>query len=285
MSVLTLQRRRLLQGALALLVASPRVSASAAQPTLTWGIDYGGQTDPQLARAYQLLVLEPDHPRPIEPLRGPGSRLLGYVSLGEIERSRPFVGELELAGALKAPNPNWPDARFADLRHPAWKRLLLERIVPEVLAKGYDGLFLDTLDNAEAMERAGDQGMVMAALGLIKAVRQRFPDITLMMNRGYALLPAAAPYVDIILGEAMASRWSFADKHYEMTSDADWGWQADQLHAAKRVHPALVLATLDYWDPADRKTVAALYRRERTAGFVPYVATLALDRLLAEQAA
>lgn len=280
MSGLKLQRRSLLQAALALL-ASPDVAVGQ-KAKFAWGIDYGPKTEPSVARDFDLLVLEPDHPRPIAPLRGPNARLLGYVSLGEVEKTRPFTPELDRAGALKAPNPNWPDARYVDLREPAWAAMVLDRIVPEVLAKGYDGLFLDTLDNAEAMQAAGDAGMVAAAVGLVKALRQRFPRITLMMNRGYALLPAAAPHVDIILGEAMASRWSFAEKKYEMVSEADWRWQADRLLGAKQVNPALILATLDYWDPADRKTVAALYARERAAGFAPYVATLALDRLLPE---
>ncbi|MEG8042050.1 hypothetical protein QP164_04330 [Sphingomonas sp. LR59] len=40
--------------------------------------------------------------------------------------------------------------------------------------------------------------------------------------------------------------------------------------------------TLDYWNPADTTQIAALYARESAAGFSPYVATLALDRLMPE---
>lgn len=250
-----------------------------------WGVDYGPATDPQLARRMDLLVLEPHHPRPIAPLRGPGARLLGYVSLGEVERSRPYLAALDQAGAMRAPNPHWPDARHVDLRHPAWRDLLLDRIVPEILALGYDGIFMDTLDNAEAMERENPQtakGMVAAGGALVAALRARFPGIALMLNRGYAALPEAASHIDYLLGESMASRWSFADRRYEKLSDSDWQWQADRLRAAKARNPALVVMTLDYWDPADRRTVAALYARERAAGFHPYVATLALDRLIAE---
>ena len=145
-----------------------------------WAIDYGAATDPELARSYDLLVLEPDHARPIAPLRGPTTRIIGYLSLGEIERTRPDVAALDRAGALRAPNPTWPDARFADLRHPAWRAVLIERMIPAILAKGYDGLFLDTLDNAEAMERAdpaGNAGMVDAAVALVQAIRSSFPSI------------------------------------------------------------------------------------------------------------
>lgn len=250
-----------------------------------WGIDYGPATDPLLARACRLLVLEPHHARPIAPLRGPGATLLGYVSFGEVERGRPYFAELDEAGALGAANPHWPDARTADLRHPAWRAAVVERIVPAVLALGYDGIFIDTMDNAEAMERqnpVANMGMMAAGATLIAAVRARFPAIRIMLNRGYAVLPAVARSIDQVLGEAMASRWNFASQRYELLSDADWRWQAERLRAGRAVNPALDLTTLDYWDPADPVQVAALYARERAAGFRPYVATLALDRLIPE---
>jgi hypothetical protein len=103
-----------------------------------------------------------------------------------------------------------------------------------------------------------------------------------MLNRGYALLPDVAPHIDVILGEAMASRWNFAAERYELTTVDDWMWQANLLRSAKQENPALIVTTLDYWDTGDPKTIAKLYEREREAAFHPYVATLALNRLLPE---
>jgi polysaccharide biosynthesis protein PelA len=262
-----------------------RRNATAAVQSLSWGIDYGPRTDPGIARNFGLLVLEPDHLRPIAPLRGPSSRLLGYLSIGEVERSRSFVTRLERAKALRSPNPNWPDARYVDLRHPMWKSMLLDTLIPGILNKGFDGIFLDTMDNAEAMERQdrkANAGMVDAGADLVRAVRQRFPKCLIMLNRGYGVLANVATRIDFVLGEAMASRWNFAQRSYEMTSDDDWAWQATRLRAAKRINPSLVLTTLDYWDPADTKTIADLYARARAADFAPYVSTLALDRLIPE---
>ncbi len=280
------RRRALLMGtgAVGLMLTLGAQGRPARRAAPHWGVDYGAATDPALARDCTLLVLEPLHARPIAPLRGPGSTLLGYVSFGEVEKSRPYVAALDKAGALRAPNPHWPDARLADLRHAAWREELIERAVPAILALGYDGIFIDTMDNAEAMERAdpGAAGMVAAGAALIAAVRARFPTIRIMLNRGYAVLPDVTRHIDAVLGEAMASRWNFPERRYEMLGDADWSWQADKLRAARAANPALTLATLDYWDPADTRTVAALYARERAAGFLPYVATLALDRLLPE---
>lgn len=283
-----LRRRVLALGALglALGVRTPLAAETGASDAgWRWGVDYGPSTDPMLARACRLLVLEPHHPRPIAPLRGPGAMLLAYLSLGEVERSRPYVAALDTAGALGAANPDWPDARTLDLRHPVARRLVIERLVPDVLALGYDGIFIDTIDSVEAMERrdpVANRGMIAAAAALIAELRARFPRMRIMLNRGYALMPDVAPQIDILLGEAMASRWNFVTKRYELLSDADWQWQAERLRAAQVRNPALILTTLDYWDPAQTAQVARLYARERAAGFRPYVATLALDRLFPE---
>ncbi len=264
---------------------SGQVRPAGGDASLRWAVDYGPATDPVLARRYQLLVLEPHHPRPIAPLRGEGAVLLGYVSLGEVEKRRPYFAALDRAGALGIANPDWPDARRADLRHPAWTATVVDQIVAEILQRGYDGIFIDTMDNAEAMERQdplGAKDMVAAGARLIVAIRTRFPAIRIMLNRGYALLDRVAPSIDYVLGESMASRWNFATKRYDMLSDSDWQWQADRLRAAKAINPALVVTTLDYWDMVDRGPVAKLYARERAAGFAPYVSTLALDRLWPE---
>lgn len=252
-----------------------------------WAIDYGAGTDARAARRYDLLVLEPDHAVPPAHVRRAGAVAIGYLSLGEIEKSRPFVAALAAAGALFAANPDWPDARMADLRHPRWRAEVLDRLVPAILARGYDGVFLDTLDNAEALERAdpvAHAGMVQAAATLVREIRRRFPGIVIVVNRGYATLPAIAGAVDGVLGEAMATRWDFARRRYERLSDADWAWQAERLRAARAANPALALLTLDYWEPGDTRTVKGLYARERAAGFVPYVSVLSLNHIVAEPA-
>jgi uncharacterized protein (TIGR01370 family) len=281
-------RRTVIAAASAAIVGrwAPRQAVAMTDPAdWRWAVDYGPRSDPALSRHYQLLVLEPDHVRPIAPLRGPDSILLGYVSLGEVEKSRPYFADLFKAGALTKPNPNWPNARMADLRHAAWRLVLLDNIIPAILARGYNGIFIDTTDNAEAMEQAdpvGNKGMIDAAAALILAIRVRFPNMRIMLNRGYAVLPQVAGAIDYLLGEAMASRWNFARNAYELLSDDDWNWQADRLRKAQAANPVLRIVTLDYWKSDDTRQVAALYARERKAGFFPYVSTLALDHLVDE---
>ncbi|WP_277280499.1 endo alpha-1,4 polygalactosaminidase [Novosphingobium cyanobacteriorum] len=281
-----LDRRQIIKLLSLALAANGRTARSlAAEGSLRWGIDYGATTNPEIACKFDLLVLDPDHSRPIEPLRAPHGVLLGYMSLGEVHHGRPYFEDLKSSGVLGQANPNWPGAYFADLRSSKWRDTVLSRIVPEILSKGYNGIFIDTADNAEAMERAAPQanaGMIAAAAAMVRDIRKRYPAMKIMLNRGYAILPDVATSIDYILAESMASRWNFVRKQYELLSQDDWEWQASRLRAARSLNPGLAAMTLDYWEPSEDRQVLALYARERAAGFHPYVATLALDRLMPE---
>ena len=55
-----------------------------------------------------------------------------------------------------------------------------------------------------------------------------------------------------------------------------------KLAELRRLNPKLRLYTLDYWEPTDRAGIAKLYGQERKAGFIPYVATIDLQRIVAD---
>lgn len=65
-----------------------------------------------------------------------------------------------------------------DIRRPEWRRMVVEEIAPQVFQEGFDGLFLDTLDDAASLENAADRalpGMQDAAVALVHALRTKFP--------------------------------------------------------------------------------------------------------------
>jgi hypothetical protein len=50
----------------------------------------------------------------------------------------------------------------------------------------------------------------------------------------------------------------------------------------KKRFPKLQIMSLDYWDPADTKGVATIYSTQRANGFIPYVSTIELNRVVEE---
>ncbi|PWU06185.1 MAG: hypothetical protein C5B51_12835 [Terriglobia bacterium] len=250
-----------------------------------WAAYYSDRVEPEALRDYRLLIFDSDRHPPLAPLAGKGRTVLGYLSLGEVNQHREYFAGLQNAGALAGENPNWPGSYYVDVRDTGWRELVVRQLVPAILAQGFHGLFLDTLDDPAELERRdpnGCRGMTAAAADLVKALRAHYPSIPLMMNRGYELLPQLANHIDIELGESLYSTYDFGRKSYGLVKGQDYKEQVGRLKEAKRRNPHLRIFSLDYWDPSDRRGIRRIYREERANGFEPYVATIGLDQIVKE---
>lgn len=245
---------------------------------------YYGAADVEGLFERELVVLDAQA-HPILPPKRSTHRVLGYLSIGEIDRSRPYFGAMNAAGVLLGKVPAWPDARYVDVRKEAWQARVLDELAPAILAQGFDGFFLDTMDDPpylEARAPKSGKGMSDAAVALVAKLRARFPDAVIMVNRGYAILPRLAASVDLVLAESLHADWDAAAKRYRRVPPSEIAQQRAALDAARKANPNLQVASLDYWDPSDVAGVRALYREARSEGLIPYVATLALDRVVPE---
>lgn len=248
-----------------------------------WALYYAADAEPIAFAPYEMVVLDGDRHPPIGPLVERGKTVLGYLSLCEAASTRSYFGDLRAEGLLLDEHPVWRGSHYIDVRDARWSRRVIEDLIPRLLRRGFTGVFLDTLDDAAMLDRqAGRHGMREAAIRLVKAIRRHYPDLTLMMNRGYDLLPAVERDVDAVLAESLHGTYDFATKQYRRVSAADTAAQLAVLRAARARRPALRLYALEYWDPEDRDGVAGLYRTARAAGLEPYVATIELDRLVPE---
>ncbi len=261
----------------ALLVAG---SAGAAFP---WAVCYSGNTLPAEFHKFHLVVLDSNTHPPLDLLRGRERELLGYLSLGEIESHRSYFKAAQAEGLLLRENPAWRGSFYVDFRDSRWQRQVTEQLVPGILASGFNGIFLDTLDDAAELERTDPQkyrGMIAAAAGLVRGLRREFPQTTIMVNRGYDLLPQIAPFIDIILGESVYTTYNPQHKGYVRVPAPEYHEQVRLMRQALRWNPKLKICSLDYWDPSDTKEIRHIYQVERANGFAPYVATPELDRIV-----
>ena len=250
-----------------------------------WAIYYSDQAKAEEFNDYDLLVLDSDHHPPLNPLSNRNKILLGYISLGEVEKERYFFQEVKEQEILLQENPYWHDSFFIDIRGKYWPKKVLEEIIPGILSKSFDGLFLDTLDNLGELERANPvkyKGMVQAGVNLVKAIRKHYPDIKIMMNRGYELLPYLTDIIDMELGESVYADYNFKDKKYQLVDNNLYQTQVNILQKAQKQNPDLAIYTLDYWHPEDKEEIAEIYSKQRQNGFIPYVATIDLDKIIKE---
>jgi hypothetical protein len=256
-----------------------------AETSIRWLAFYGVTAEEAILATYDIVVLDSAFQGSISLVAGPATRVCGYLSLGEISTSDPLLTLLD-STALLAENPDWPGTCRVDVRHPSWGSLVLDRRIPSLASQGFTGLMLDTLDTPpylELLDPARYHGMREAAVGLVDSIRARWPELMLIMNRGYALLPDLLQKVDAVIAESLMTSPDRQTGGFAWVDSCQVERQLTLLNPAARRRPPLPILSLDYWDPNDTRTIAEIYRRERELGHHPYVATRSLDQIVPEE--
>ncbi len=256
-----------------------------AAPGTRWVCYYADTASISAFDKFDLAVLDSDASIDLHTLADRGKQLVGYLSIGEAEQTRSYFPAVKSEGILLQENKDWEGSFFVDVRDPRWTKRIIEDLIPNILRKGFEGVFLDTVDNAPHLERTDPvryKGMSAGMVNLIKTIRKHFPHITLIMNRGFEILPKVENEIEMVLGESIFADYDFASKQYRLVPSAEYQEHVRLLKEARKRKPQLSILTLDYWNPADPKGIARIYREQRANGFNPYVATIALDRIVEE---
>jgi uncharacterized protein (TIGR01370 family) len=146
----------------------------------------------------------------------------------------------------------WPGEQYVDCRDGRWHNLLLEEVIPELLTKGVDGLYLDNIDVAKEYPdtRSG-------VVDLIRRIRERYPSIHLYSQNGLSVMAAIHPYITAIAHEDVFSTLSGDEK--QATLDRLRHWQSRGFS----------IFTLDYTESCWEAW--RIMQESALDGFIPYV--------------
>lgn len=250
-----------------------------------FAVYYSDAEDPSNFTPYSLVVFESESHPILEGLIENGTTVLGYLNLGEVEDNRSYFKEVKEEGILLDENKEWKGAYFVDLRDKRWTKRVIEQLIPMVLYQGFDGIFIDTIDNAIYLEETNPSkysGMKQAAINLIKAIRLNYPGMKIMLNRGFEILPQVANEIDMVLAESIYTEYNKKKKTYELAPKEEYEKHVKILKEAQKTNPKLEVYTLDYWDVKDSEGMKKIYQVQRKQGFIPYVSTRELNKLINE---
>lgn len=247
-----------------------------------FAVIYNSVISKETLKNFHLLVMDETTLPLIETINESDIKTLGYLNLGEIEKSRKYFNKVKDLGILLSENPNWPSEYAVDIRSLKWAEFVIEDLIPMLLFKRFDGLFIDTLDTPLELERQNPsqfKGMRESAVSLIQAIRINYPDIPIMVNRAYEILPEIGGLINMVLAESLFTNYDFSKKVYLEENEEEIRRQIDFLKNLKKRFPHLVIYTLDYWDSKDSEGVRAIYERSESEGFIPYVADIDLMKI------
>jgi endo-alpha-1,4-polygalactosaminidase (GH114 family) len=180
-------------------------------------------------------------------LIGRGTFVLAYIDVGEAEQVRHYWPEVQKhPEVILAENPDWPGCYYADSNSAEWHRIVLEHEIPYLQSLGsLDGLCLDMVDVVDVYPRL-KPGMV----SLIREIREWYPELLLMPNRGFGVLPEMLPYIDAFKYEELSARYDFDSSAY--VYEEDEGEQSTLQEALDRKDiPVMVLDHVETSPPDD----------------------------------
>lgn len=239
---------------------------------------YGAQPPWDELKAFDVVVVEPDHVP--DPRRHADSRsaLFAYVSVGEVTTARGYYKDMPASWRI-GENTAWGSA-VVDQSQPEWPAFFAERVVRRLVEAGYQGLFLDTLDSFHLVAKTDEartrqqNGMI----ALVRELRRRYPQLKLMFNRGFEILPAVHSEAYAVAAESLYRGWDNAARSYREVPPADREWLLGQLNRVKNEYRLPVIA-IDYVAPAERALARKTAERIKALGFIPWVSNPELDAL------
>ncbi|MDP8909123.1 MAG: endo alpha-1,4 polygalactosaminidase [Chloroflexota bacterium] len=211
--------------------------------------------------------------REVRTLRRDGATIvLAYISVGTLEDYRPWYR----AGKryrLDRYDPPFDDEFYADTSKPGFRKLIARRVVPPMLAKGFDGLFLDNTDMIEdhPRQRAGMRKLVRDLSKLVK----RHGKLLFTQNGEDSIGPTLHHYDGWNREEVT---WAF-DGERERYRRHPPATIRDNLATLRRIRRAGLLVTVtDYVAERAAAATSESLTNACSAGAVPFVSDIFLKR-------
>lgn len=171
-----------------------------------------GKTPVQEIINYEYVILEASHYSASEValLKQHNTYVISYISLGEFNKYTSFYNEAK-EFALSGKNEIW-NSYFLDLSKKEMQQILLKDIKNKIRNKGFDGLFLDNIDNYGSFGKQKDLQLYL--IDFLKTLKQQFPSIHLMQNAGLEIIYHTKSFINSIAVESVITNYNFESKKY-----------------------------------------------------------------------
>lgn len=255
--------------------AAPNDARLAQVRTFAFAIG-AGMLDGDLAAkfaGYDLVVADGEEIRAdqVDALHAGGALVLGYLSVGTIERWRswyPLVKRYRL--------DFWGDwgEWYAQVAQPGYRAVIAGTVAPALLAKGLDGLFLDNVDMIadHPRQRTGMYTLVASLSAIVRGGGG-----LLFAQNGEGVIDPLLPALDGWNREDVTWTYDFDGRRYRRVGARARRAATDAL---RRIGDAGLLVTAtDYTKAANPAARDESVASACAAGAVPFVSDIGLSRL------
>lgn len=232
-----------------------------------------GDLFPEKVTGYDYLIVEPAYfsGKDVSVFKENNKKVLAYISLGEVDKGSWYYPKL--VQHTIGENKIW-DSNILDLENPKTTEVLFELIETYMTVKGYDGLFLDNIDNFSIYGPTPHQKSALTAF--LKQVKTAFPDIFMMQNAGVEIIADTCNYVDAIGVESVATDFDFTRRKYRLRDEKGFTDRVKQLSNIETEHKIPIIL-IEY---ADTKLLhAEIINRIKDLGWSYFIGRIELQNI------
>ncbi|WP_456485325.1 endo alpha-1,4 polygalactosaminidase [Hydrogenimonas sp.] len=239
---------------------------------------YGRDISWPLVGAHDYIVVQPEntdvHTHGFKTYR---PKVYAYVSVGEVESGQWYYPKIDTSWKI-GHNLAWK-SDVMDLSSRAYRDFLLDEVIGRLREKGFENIFLDTLDSYRiaATESSEQKRQRLGLVSLIKEIRHRWPDIKIMLNRGFELLPDLKGMITAVAAESLFHGIGGENLAYEPVKKRDREWLSARMR--KAASEGIDVIDIEYL-PQEKlyEQGPELLKRVSKEGFIGYVSGKDLTR-------
>ena len=168
------------------------------------------------------------------------------------------------------PNGDW-GSYYTDPGSPAWREFLYNEI-QRIVDMGFDGIFIDTVDSVDRFPETFND-----MCDLIRSVDEKWPDIKMVLNRGFTVVPTVYESLDGVMFELFSTAYDLTTFRYDMLAEdsaqfaynRQWGVSIVNAVRQKKYFPVF---GLEYYPIDGAETIKqAIYNLDWEFDFIPYL--------------
>lgn len=202
------------------------------------------------------------------------AKLIGYISVGEIEKHRKYFETIKKFAI--GTNPVW-NSLIADLRNEEYRNFLIKVIAKEIIQKGFDGFFLDTLDSYKlAVNQKEWRDFQEAEIDLIKELKKFFPDKLIVLNRGFEIIDQVHDKINAVALESLFAGLDKNKKYIQVNED-ERKYLIGEIKKIKSY--GIPVIAIDYVDPEEKEEAISVVKKILSLDVIPYVSDRELSKV------
>ena len=231
-----------------------------------------GKTKPAQIKGYKYVIVESKHYTTgnIKTLKAQNEKVFAYISLGEINGNSIHFNDFK--HHTVGENKIW-NSHYLDLKSKKAHALILE-MVDDIFTHGYDGLFLDNIDNFTIFGPQKNQKKEV--IELIKTITEKYPKKIFIQNAGLEFAEETSRYVDIIAVESVTSAYSFKDKQYRLRDKTDFETYLNRINTISNTY-SIPFILVEYAD--SKKLAGQIEKRLENAKFDYFIGNINLQTI------